>query len=59
VILVGIDPDEAHVGDVAIKIIHNGFYTHFQVWLKIRNGARGWESTLKLQRQYHYIAYLV
>ncbi len=27
VILVGIDLDEAQVGDVAIEIVHNGFYT--------------------------------
>ncbi len=34
VTFVGIDPDEARVGDVAIEIAHNGFYTRAQVWLK-------------------------
>jgi hypothetical protein len=48
VILVSIDLDEIQVGDVVVEIIHNGFYTCAQVWLKIRNGARGWESTSEL-----------
>ncbi len=50
VTFVGIDPDEAQVGDVVVEITHNGFCTRTQVWLKLRNGARGWGSTLKLQQ---------
>jgi hypothetical protein len=45
---VRMNPDEAQVGDVVIEIVHNGFYTHVQGWLKLRNGARGWGSTSKL-----------
>jgi hypothetical protein len=48
VTLVGIDPNEARVGDIAVEIAHNGFYTRAQVWLKVRNGARGWASTSEL-----------
>jgi hypothetical protein len=59
VIIVGIDLDEAQIGDVAIEITHNGFYTHAQVWLKLRDGARGWGSTLELHKQYHHTSYLV
>jgi len=44
----GVNPDETRVGDVAMEITHNGFYTHAQVWMRIRDGARGWESTSKL-----------
>jgi hypothetical protein len=55
---VGIDPNEVRVGDVAVEIAHNDFYTHSQVWLKLRDGARGWGSTSELQRQYHYTSYL-
>jgi hypothetical protein len=58
VTFVGIDLDEAQVWDVAIEIIHNGFYTRVQISLKLRNGARGWGSTSALQRQYHYTSYL-
>jgi hypothetical protein len=46
--LVGIDPDEARVGDIAIEVAHSGFYTRAQVWLKVINGARGWASTSEL-----------
>ncbi len=56
---VGINPNEVQVGDVAIEIVHNGFYTRVQVWLKLKNGARGWGLTSELQRQYHYTSYLV
>jgi hypothetical protein len=55
---VGIDLDETQVGDVAIEIIHNGLYTRTQIWLKLRNGTRGWGSTSMLQSQYHYTSYL-
>jgi hypothetical protein len=49
VTLVGIDPDEARVGDVAVEVAHSGFHTHAEVWLKVRNGASGWASTSVLQ----------
>ncbi len=48
VTIIRIDLDEARVGDVAIEIFHNGFYTHVQVWLKLKDGARGWGLTLEL-----------
>jgi hypothetical protein len=58
VTFVGIDLDEARVGDVVVEITHNGFYTRAQVWLKLKNGAKGWGSTSELQRQYQYTSYL-
>jgi hypothetical protein len=58
VTFVSIDHDEAQVGDVTIEITHNGFYTCAQVWLKLKNGLRGWGSTSALQKQYHYTSYL-
>jgi hypothetical protein len=56
--IVGIDPEEARIGDIAVEIAHNGFYTHAEVWVKVRNGARGWVSTSQLQAQYYYTTYL-
>ncbi len=56
--IVGIDPDEARVGDVAIEVAHNGFYTRAEVWVKLSNGDRGWASILHFQRQYYYTTYL-
>jgi hypothetical protein len=58
VTLVGIDPDEARVGDIAVEVVHSGFYTRIEVWLKVRNGARGWASTSELQTPYYYTSYL-
>jgi hypothetical protein len=48
VTFVGIDLDEVRVGDVVVEIVHNGFYTSAQIWLKLTNGARGWGSTSEL-----------
>jgi hypothetical protein len=56
--LVGIDPDEARIGDIAVEVAHSGFYTRAQVWLKVIDGARGWASTSKLQTQFHFTSYL-
>jgi hypothetical protein len=58
VTVVGIDPDEARVGDVAVEVAHSGFYTRAEVWLKVRDGSRGWVSISKLQTQYYYTSYL-
>jgi hypothetical protein len=46
--LVGIDPDEARIGDIVVEVVHSGFYTRAQVWLKVIDGARGWASTSDL-----------
>jgi len=58
VTVVGIDPNEARIEDVAVEVVHNGFYTRAQVWLKVKDGARGWRSTSELQTQYYYTSYL-
>jgi hypothetical protein len=58
VMLVGIDPDEARVGDIVVEVAHSGFYTRAEVWLKVRDGARGWVSISELRTQYYYTLYL-
>ncbi len=40
--IVGIDPKEAEVGNLVIKIHHIGFDTQAQVWIKIRDGVEEW-----------------
>ncbi len=45
VTLVGIDPEEARVGDVTVEVVHSGFYTRVEVWLKVSDGTKGWAST--------------
>jgi hypothetical protein len=46
--LVGIDPDQARVGDIVVEVAHSGFYTNARVWLKVADGARGWACTSEL-----------
>jgi hypothetical protein len=46
--LVGIDLEEARIGDVAVEIAHSGFHTRAEVWLKVRNGTKGWVSVSQL-----------
>jgi hypothetical protein len=55
--IVGIDPDEARVGDIAVEVAHSGFYTRVQVWLKVIDGARGWASTSESQTQFYFTSY--
>jgi hypothetical protein len=56
--LIGIDPEEARVRNIAVEVAHSGFHTRGEVWLKVRNGARGWVSISQLQTQYYYTSYL-
>jgi hypothetical protein len=55
---VGIDPDEAQIGDIDVEVVHNGFYTRARVWLKVIDGARGWASTSELQGNFYFTSYL-
>jgi len=56
--LIGIDPNEARVGDIAVEVAHSGFYTRAQVWLKVIDGAGGWVSTSELQTNFYFASYL-
>jgi hypothetical protein len=56
--LVGIDPDVARIGDIAVEVAHSGFYTRTRVWLKVTNGARAWVYTSELQEHFYYTSYL-
>jgi hypothetical protein len=41
--IIGFDPFEAKVGDIAITIIHVGFFFKATIWLKTRAWSRGWQ----------------
>jgi hypothetical protein len=56
--LVGLDPDQARVGDIAVEVAHKGFYTSARVWLRVTDGARGWAWTSELQDSFHFTSYL-
>jgi hypothetical protein len=56
--IVGVDPDQARVGDIAVEVVHSGFYTRAEVWVKVIDGTRGWASTSHLQTQFFFTSYL-
>jgi len=56
--LVRIDPDKARVGDIAVEVVHSGFYIRARMWLKVIDGARGWASTSDLQTNFYFTSYL-
>jgi hypothetical protein len=35
--VIGINPTHAQIRDLTISIIHGGFFTHVQVWVKLKN----------------------
>jgi len=56
--LVGIDPDQARTGDIAMEVTHSGYFTKARVWLKVVDGDRGWTCTSKLQSSFYFTSYL-
>jgi hypothetical protein len=56
--LVGIEPDLARVGDIAVEVTHSGYFTRAKVWLKTIDGAGGWTCTSELQSSFYFISYL-
>jgi hypothetical protein len=58
VTIVRIDPEAARIGDIAVEIIHSGFHTRAEVWVKVSNGSRGWVSTSQLQSHHYFTTYL-
>lgn len=56
--LVGIEPDRAQVGDIAVEVTHSGYYTRAKVWLKVSDGVGGWSWTSELQNEYYFTSYL-
>ncbi len=56
--MVGFNLVETHVGDIVIKITHNGCVSRVKVWVKSRDGASGCYTSAKLQQQFHFTLYL-
>jgi hypothetical protein len=46
--LVGVEPDQARLGDIAVEVTHSGYFTRARVWLKIVDGTGGWTCTSEL-----------
>jgi hypothetical protein len=58
VAIIGVSPDEAQSRDIIVELMHNGFCMKAQVWVKIQDGTRGWVSSARFQKQYHFTSYL-
>ncbi len=56
--LVGIEPNQARLGDIAVEVTHSGYFTRARVWLKIVDGTGGWTCTSELQSSYYFTTYL-
>jgi hypothetical protein len=56
--LVGINPDQARVGDIAVEISHSGFYSSVKVWLKVTDGTRDWVRISELQESFFFTSYV-
>ncbi len=56
--LVGIEPNRAQVGDIAVEVTHSGYYTRAKVWLKVLDGVGGWSWTSELQNEFYFTSYL-
>ncbi len=58
VTIVGVSLNKAHVGDIVVELMHNGFWIRAQVWVKKWHGARKWASSVEFKRFYHFTSYL-
>jgi hypothetical protein len=56
--VVGLEPDQARLGDIAVEVTHSGYFTRARVWLKVVDGARGWTCTSELQSSFYFTSYL-
>ncbi len=48
--MVGFNLAEAQVGDIAIKITHNGCVSRVRMWVKSHDGASGLYTSVELQQ---------
>jgi len=53
-----VNPDEAQTNDIVVELMHNGFCTKAQVWVKMRDGTNEWASIARFQKQYNFTSYL-
>jgi hypothetical protein len=56
--IVGIDPRETLVGNLAIKINHKGFDTKAQVWMKICDGIGEWNKVAYFSCRFFFTSYI-
>jgi hypothetical protein len=52
--IIGLNPDLARVGDLALFVNHIRMYTRVQVWLKIGHGIGSWTIVDKHHHRYYF-----
>jgi hypothetical protein len=57
-IVVGFNLTEAQVGNITVKVTHNGCVSRMRVWVKLQDGTSGWHQSAELQQQFHFTSYL-
>jgi hypothetical protein len=50
-IMVGFNHAKAQVGDIAVKVTHNGCVSRVIMWVKVQDGASSWYKSVELQQQ--------
>ncbi len=55
--IIGINHTHAQIRDLTISIIHGGFFTHVQVWVKLKNGKSRWITLVLFQRICHFTTF--
>jgi hypothetical protein len=56
--IIGINPREASVGDLVVKINHNGFGANANIWVKIHDGVGRWSNGAQFQCRFFFASYL-
>jgi hypothetical protein len=52
--ILGFDPFEAKVEDIAITIIHVSFFSKATIWLKTKAGFDGWQWVFIQSNEFHF-----
>jgi hypothetical protein len=56
--IVGINPSEALIGDLEVKMHHRGFDTQAQIWIKVGNGIGERNKVAQFQCKFFFISYI-
>lgn len=55
--VIGFDPTEVAIGDIAVKVTHSGFLSKVYVWVKLQDGPQGWGIVAQPQGRYYFTSY--
>jgi hypothetical protein len=47
VAIIKVSLDKAQAGNIVVELMHNGFCTKAQVWVKMQDGVGGWVLSVR------------